>query len=72
LSISILNLKLVLIFCGFSWGIWGGEMGDSEVPQDVGLAVVAKAAMKEKELLQKERKKARLKKEMEAAQKKSL
>jgi hypothetical protein len=47
-------------------------MGDSEVPQDVGLAVVAKAAMKEKELLQKERKKARLKKEMEAAQKKSL
>jgi hypothetical protein len=33
----------------------------------VGLAVVVKAAMKEKELLQKERKKARLKKEMEAA-----
>jgi hypothetical protein len=32
LSISILNVKLVLIFCGFSWEICGGEMGDSEVP----------------------------------------
>ena len=65
-------MKACFNFCGFSWGILGGEMEDSGVPQDVGLAVVAKAAMKEKDLLQKERKKARLKKEMEAARRKSL
>lgn len=47
-------------------------MGDNEVLQDVGLALAAKATMKKKNLLQKERRISRLKKGPEAAQRKAL
>ena len=47
-------------------------MGDNEIPQDVGLALAAKIAMKEKELFQKERRISRLKKETEATRRKAL